>query len=152
MAVENMPVNSRKDFIVRIPARFLKDASISSDAKALRTVIASYADGKTGWTYVTGRKLEQTLRWGRHRRERAQTELHKAGWLHLAWKRGTRGKFARRIYRLTDPRLTIVQFERSGKTDLLIIDHSQSQVKSSIPTDLTDSKYANPENSMERMT
>lgn len=129
---------------MRIPARFLKDSHLSSDARILRSVIAAYADGKTGRTYVTGKKLQETLGWGRHRREKAQGELYRNGWLRLNWKRGERAKFARRIYVLSDPSLTAAQFGRSGETEQLISYHSQSQVKSSIPTSLTESK-ARPE-------
>ncbi len=137
---------------MRIPARFLKDASISSDAKVFRAVIAAFADGKTGRTHVTGKKLQVTLCWGRRRREKAQAELSKTGWLQLGWKRGNRGKFARRIYIVTAPGLTVPQFEHSGETDQLISYHSQSQVRSSIPTNLTESKITNAETYLEGMT
>src|SRR3989337_2417640 len=111
---------SAKDFIVRIPARFLKDLRFSSDARILRSVIGAYADGKTGRTYVTGRKLQEILGWGRRRREKAQAELCKAGWLRLGWKRGAHGVYARRIYFTCDPAFTVAQFERSGQTEPLI--------------------------------
>jgi hypothetical protein len=129
-----------KDFIVRLPARFLKDASISSDARVLRSVIAAFADGKTGTAYVTGKKLQATLGWGRDRREKAQSELRRNGWLRLGWKRGARARFARRIYALSDPTSTVAQFDRSGDSAHLISDHIRSQVRSSIPTDLTKSE------------
>jgi hypothetical protein len=38
----------KKDFFVRIPARLLKDQTLSGDARLLRAVIGAYADGKTG--------------------------------------------------------------------------------------------------------
>jgi hypothetical protein len=131
-----------RDFNVLIPARFLKDDSLSSDARILRAVIGAYADGETGMSYVTGKKLQAILGWGRQRRENAQRELHQKGWLRLDWKRGERAKFARRIYALADPAHTVAQSERSGKPEQLISYHSQSQVRSSIPTNLTES---NPE-------
>jgi hypothetical protein len=130
----------KRDFFVRIPARFLKDDLISADAKALRALIGAFADGKTGKSHVTGGKLQRTLHWGRRRRERAQGELVRMGWLRLNWKRGERGKYARRIYVLADPIRTVAQFGRSGESALLISDHSQSQVRSSIPTDFTNSE------------
>jgi hypothetical protein len=70
-------------FMVRVAARFLKDPAISSDAKALRAVIGAYADGHTGASYVLPRTLERTLGWGRSRREAAQRELVRHGWLRL---------------------------------------------------------------------
>jgi hypothetical protein len=90
--------NSTPDFMVRIAARFLKDPAISADAKALRAVLAAYADGHTGASYVLPRTLEEVLGWGRRRREAAQRELVRRGWLRLGWKRGLRARWARRIY------------------------------------------------------
>jgi hypothetical protein len=135
-----------KDFIVHIPARFLKDSSISDDARILRVVLAAYADGKTGRTYVTGKTLQENLRWGRRKRERAQRELERTGWLRLEWKRGAQSIFARRIYVICDPHSTVAQFERSGETAQLISYHSQSKVKSSNTTNLTE---PNPRTSFE---
>jgi hypothetical protein len=93
--------NSARDFMVRIAARFLKDPAISADAKALRAVLGAYADGHTGATYVLPRTLEGVLGWGRRRREAAQRELVRAGWLRLGWKRGLRARWSRRIYFLS---------------------------------------------------
>jgi hypothetical protein len=113
-----------RDFIVRVPARFLKDPRISSEAKALRVVIGAFADRRTGQSYVTGATLEKTLGWGRRRREKAQKELVKSVWLKLGWKRGLHGRWARRIYQLCEP-TTVARFERSGETAQLISYHSQ---------------------------
>jgi hypothetical protein len=66
---------SDPNFMVRVAARFLKDPAISSDAKALRAVLGAYADGHTGASYVLPSTLEETLGWGRRRREAAQREL-----------------------------------------------------------------------------
>jgi hypothetical protein len=98
LPVDTSPTKSGADFIVRIAARFLKDPAISADAKALRAVIGAYADGHTGRTLVLPRTLEQVLGWGRRRREAAQRELVRGGWLRLEWKRGPRAQWARRIY------------------------------------------------------
>ena len=89
---------SDADFMVRLAARFLKDPAISADAKALRAVLGAYADGHTGASYVLPRTLEQILGWSRYRRERAQRELVRLGWLRLGWKRGLRARWARRVY------------------------------------------------------
>ena len=125
----------KNDYQVRIPARFLKDPTISADAKVLRALIGAFADGRTGVSFVQPMKLEQTLGWGRRRRERAQAGLVWAGWLRLKWKRGTHGRWARRVYELSDPE-TVAHFERSGETVQLISYHSQSQVRSSETTSL----------------
>jgi hypothetical protein len=93
---------STTGFVVRLAARFLKDPAISSDAKALRAVLGAYADGRTGCTYVLPGTLEEILGWGRGRREAAQRELVRGGWLRLGWKRGARARWARRIYFLTE--------------------------------------------------
>jgi hypothetical protein len=126
-----------KDFIVRIPARLLKDSSISANARILWSVIAAHADGHSGETYVTAKTLERCLNWGRRKREQAQAELCRHEWLFLKWRRGLHGKFARRTFVVPLPKPTAVQFERSGETEQLISHHSQSQVKSSDTTSLT---------------
>jgi hypothetical protein len=95
------PTKSGADFMVRVAARFLKDPAISADAKALRAVLGAYANGRTGCAYVLPRTLEQVLGWSRYRRERAQRELVRHGWLRLGWKRARRARWARRIYFLS---------------------------------------------------
>jgi hypothetical protein len=136
----------KKDFEVRIPARFLKDPAISSDAKVLRAEIGAFADGKTGETFVRPKTLETILGWGRRRRERAQAELSEAGWLRLKWRRGPHGRWARRIYELCRPS-TVTRFERSGEKAHLISHHIQSQFKSSETTSLTETQT--PESRLE---
>jgi len=84
--------------MVRVAARFLKDSAISADAKALRAVLGAYADGHMGTSYVLPRTLEEVLGWGRRRREAAQRELVRRGWLCLGWKRGLRARWSRRVY------------------------------------------------------
>jgi hypothetical protein len=130
---------SKREFEVRISVRFLKDPRISADAKALRAVIGAFADGHTGVSFVGLKKLQDTLRWSRRRRERAQSELAKAGWLRLNWKRGARGRWAKRIFELCDPS-TVARFERSGETEQLITYYSQSQVMSSMTMNLTENQ------------
>ena len=99
-----MPDNvSSADFIVRIPARFLKDARIPPDAKALRAVLGAYADGRTGCAYVRPNTLQEVLGWSRYRREAAQRALVRAGWLRMARKPAGRGRFGQRIYVLAQP-------------------------------------------------
>jgi hypothetical protein len=95
---------ARRDFVVRTPAHFLKERSISTDAKALRCVLGAYADGRTGTSFVRPRTLQETLGWGRDRREAAQRELVRCGWLRLTWKRAPAGRWARRVYVLLSPK------------------------------------------------
>jgi hypothetical protein len=96
----------------------LKDPSISSDAKALRALIGAYADGPLGATYVQPETLGRVLGWGRDRRETAQKELARTGWLRLKWKRGLKGRFNRRVYVLAEPP-TVAGFHRSGQNPQL---------------------------------
>jgi hypothetical protein len=128
----------KRDYEVRIPARFLKDPAISSDAKILLGVIKAFADGKTGFTFVRPKKLDGILHWGRGRREKAQRELCVRGWLRLGWKRGI-GRWSRRTYEVCQPG-TVACFKRSGESAQLISHHSQSQVKSPMTTSLTQSQ------------
>ena len=93
----------RREFMVRISACFLKDPAISADAKALRALLGAYADGRTGRTYVHPSTIETVLNWGRGRREAAQRELARGGWLRLTRKRPAKGQFGRRIYILPCP-------------------------------------------------
>jgi hypothetical protein len=139
------------DYIVPIPARLAKDSSLTSDARMLRVLIGAYADGRTGGTYVTGKILQENLGWGRRRREKAQAELCKAGWLRLGWKRGAHAVYARRLYFVCDPASTVAQFERCGEKEQLISYHSQSQVRSSNTTFLTTTNKKRP-NQIQRAT
>lgn len=133
-----MAGSSKRDYEVRILARFFKDPAVSSDAKILFGVIKSFADGKTGLTFVRPKRLDSILSWGRGRREKAQRELCMKGWLEVGWKRGL-GRWARRTFRVCDGK-TVARFQRSGRKAHLITYHSQGQVKSSITTSLTDSQ------------
>lgn len=110
---------------MRIPAPFLKDATISSDAKALRAVLGAFADGHTGRTYVKPCTLEELLGWGEARRLAAQRQLVRSGWLRLGWKRGTHGRWARRIFVLVQP--TAPRFDRYGRNEALIIYHKHAE-------------------------
>ncbi len=91
-----------RDFYVRLAARFLKSPSISPEAKVLRSILAAFADAKTRRTYVKGETVQGILGWGRRKREQAQAELCRTGWLRLEWKRGSRGRWARRTYVLCE--------------------------------------------------
>ncbi len=114
---------------VRIPARFLKEPRISSDAKAFRSVLGAFADGISGRSCVSPKRLQAVLGWGRHRRERAQAELVAKGWLRLEWERGIHGRWARRVYWICEPPSTVAHFERSGANEhVLLNDQHHSQV------------------------
>lgn len=107
------------DFIVHYPTRLFRDRSLSGDARLLRALIGTYVNAKTGGTYVTGKTLQDDLGWGRGRREKAQKELCKAGWLRLGWKRGAHAVYARRLYFTCDPgihRCAVRAQRRNGAT------------------------------------
>ena len=106
--------------------------------RRLRAVIGAFADGKYGGSFVNPKTLEEVLGWGRRRRERAQAELVGVGWLRLNWNvaRAVGGLGGVRTLRPAP----VAPFERSGETAQLISHHSQSQVKSSITTSLTENQ------------
>ena len=91
-----------RDFQVRIPAPFLKDRTISPTAKLLLAILKAHADGSTGECFVTSATIEKLLDCGRDKRERAQRELAGLGYVRLGWRRGFRGKWARRVFFVSD--------------------------------------------------
>jgi hypothetical protein len=115
-----------KEFFARIPASLLKDAALSPTAKLLYALLAAHADGRTGVTYVGLRTLERLLGCGRAKRERAQRELVRAGWVHLAKKRCSLGRFGTRAFVVFLSRQSAVApFQRSGENAQHIFSHSQ---------------------------
>ena len=106
---------SSADFCVRIPARFLKDAAISADAKALRAVLGAFADGHTGRTYVRPSHPRKAARLGTaaEKRRRNASWFVPAGWPLWAGSEAARGRWARRIFILAQP--AVARFERSGQ-------------------------------------
>jgi hypothetical protein len=103
------------DFIVRIPARLLKDGRLSSRARLLWSTLAAFADGRTDQTYVSHKAIEKLLRCGRVKRQEAESELIGAGWLRIEQVRN-KGRFSRRTYTLLRTRnSTAVQKLDSGK-------------------------------------
>jgi hypothetical protein len=132
--------------VTRIPAVLLKQERISSNGRVLWCVLSAFADASTGTTYVSGKTVDKVLGWkGRGRRERAQRELVEAGWLQLKFRRGGRGRWARRFFVLLRPDLTTDNFHRSGQiqrhdqlpqaTQRMVFGFGQSQVRSSSNTD-----------------
>ena len=96
-------VASAPDFRVQISARFLKDPAVSPTAKLFLAILRAYADTRTGVSYVTAATLQKLLRCSRGKREAAQREMVESGWLKLAWLRGQRGKWARRVFVVAEP-------------------------------------------------
>jgi hypothetical protein len=92
-----------RDFQVHVPARLLKDQTISPTAKLLWVIIRAYADARTRVSYVTPARLDKLLRCSRGKREAAQRELVGRGCLKVHWVRGQRGKWARRLLTVLDP-------------------------------------------------
>ena len=119
-----------REFFCRIPASLIKDAQLAPEAKLLYLVLAAHADARTGRTFVGLRTIERLMRCGRAKRERAQRELVRAGWLRLSTKPCARGRWGARIFLLSFclP-ATVAPFERSGEMEQQII--SQSQVSRS---------------------
>ena len=131
-----------REYTVRIPARLLKDRTLSPDARYLRVQLTAYADARSGKTYVSGKRLQEDLRWGRRKREKAQAELCAAGWLRKLWKRGQHARFGKLVYVVCTPFPATAQFQRSGESEQLISSHSQSQVRSEV-TILTTKRREN---------
>ena len=92
-----------RDFVVRVPARLLKNKNISPDARLLWCTLGAFADGGTGRSHVGPETLNDLLDCGRALREEAQRELCKAGWLRIEFERGDRGRWSQRIYILSTP-------------------------------------------------
>jgi hypothetical protein len=101
--IQGLPIPAGPDFRVVIPARFLKDPTVSPTAKLMLATLRAYADVSTGVCFVRTETVERLLRCGRDRREAAQRELVRLGWLRLGWRRGYRGKWARRVFFVSDP-------------------------------------------------
>jgi len=103
------------DFIVRIPARLLKDARLSPRARLLWSTLAAFEDGHTNQTYVSHKAIERLLHCGRVSREQAERELTETRWLSIEQER-KEGRFSRRTYTLRrTPNSTAVQELDSGK-------------------------------------
>ncbi len=123
---------ARRDFYVRVSARFLKDPNLSPEAKLLRVILAAYADARTGRTFVGLVTLERLMGCARKKRGRAQRELVKAGWLRLEWQRIGGSSWARREFVLCEPEpSTTGQIARCAEKDQLI--SHQSQVSHQLP-------------------
>jgi hypothetical protein len=126
-------------FWVRVPSTLLKSENVSPDAQLLWTKIAAHADGHTGISYVGSAKLEKLMGCGRRKRQKAQSELVRKGWLKVYRKHAERGRWGSRIYQILLEGQTREQFEHCGETDPYISYHSQGQVRS-ITTRLTPSE------------
>lgn len=103
------------EYVVRIPARLLKDNRLSPRARLLWATLAAFADGRTHQTYLSHKAIEKLLRCGRVKRQEAEAELTTADWLRIEQERNRTGRFARRIYTLQIRNLTAVQKVDSGE-------------------------------------
>ena len=130
---------TRRVFWVRVPNTLLKSENVSPDAQLLWAKIAAHADGHTGMSYVSGSKLEKLMCCGRRRRQKAQSELVRKGWLKIYRKHAERGRWGSRIYQILIEGQTREQFKHRGESDPYISYHSQGQVRS-ITTRLTTSE------------
>jgi hypothetical protein len=84
---------------VRFPDSFWRRGTqLSVEAKALYAVLATFANYKTGETFVSNQRLQLETRFGRDRIERLLAELETAGFIkrtrqcrrNLLWKRWIR--------------------------------------------------------------
>jgi len=118
--------SSPREFYCRVPASLVKDTSLSPRARLLYTVLAAYADARTGRAYLRLRMLDEHLGCGRNARERAQRELVRAGWLRLDRKPAARGRWGSRIFIVLSSRAPAsAQFGRSGGNGQFFTSHSQ---------------------------
>jgi hypothetical protein len=92
-----------QDFYPRVPARLVKDGSLSDHARFLWITISTFADGRSHESHVTSKGLRATLGWGRAKLERAERELFTRGLLLVRWQRGASGRFERRIFQVVQP-------------------------------------------------
>jgi Helix-turn-helix domain len=115
-----------REFYCRVPASLAMDTSLSPRARLLYTVLAAYADARTGRAYLRLRKLDEHLGCGRNAREQAQRELVRAGWLRLERKPAARGRWGSRIFIVLASRApATAQFHRSGGNEQFFTSHSQ---------------------------
>ena len=123
--------NASREFEVRIPARFFKDASISMEAKALLPIVAAHADSKTRQTYVSNRTLLLLMRCGRGVLERALRELCGLGWLSRS-QRVEGGRWGRRTltWHLGSTRRSKPPQRLLPPTEEQATSHTPSEVKS----------------------
>lgn len=92
------PGAPKPEFEIRQSARFLKDLSISPQARFLDTTLRAHADGQTGEAFIDTKRLGALLGCGRDLRLRAQQELVALGRLRLERRRGASGRFSRIVY------------------------------------------------------
>ncbi len=90
---------ARKEFFLRTPVSFLKNSSLTMDARALFLVLDAYADVRTRETYVQAPTLRKVTGWGRAKLERVLRELKNHSLIEVFFVR-MRGRFRRRTCRL----------------------------------------------------
>jgi hypothetical protein len=121
-----LPLSSQREFYCRVPASLAKDPSLSPRAKLLYLVLAAHADVRTGRAYLRLRRLEEHVGCSRSAREKAQSELVRAGWLRLERKIASGGRWGSRVFVVLSSRLPAsAPFRRSGENEQFFISHSQ---------------------------
>ena len=85
---------------VQIMVAFLRDQTLSADARWLGTILATYAD-RSGIAWPGMVRLMREAHLSRHRLETARAELVKAGYVQIVQKRGERGRFLVARYQIT---------------------------------------------------
>jgi hypothetical protein len=79
-------ISSKSSFICQIPARILKDGSLSSRARALYGLLfalADYPSGKIPAEFCSPKRIERNLRMSEKLRIKFEKELKKAGLLEI---------------------------------------------------------------------
>ena len=85
---------------IQIMVAFLRDQSVSADARWLGTILATYAN-RQGIAWPGMARLMKEAHLSRHRFEDARAELARAGYIRIAQNRGERGRFLVARYEIT---------------------------------------------------
>ncbi len=94
---------SKRDYIVHVPARLLKHNKLGRDAKLLWCLLGAYADGATQELDGIPDSLRSHFDRGRGVFERAHAQLRREGWLEVMFKRDAGGRLRGSKLRLTVP-------------------------------------------------
>ena len=129
-----MGSKGKDGFIVRIPARLLKDKTLRRDAKLLYCILSAYADARSGETYVSPSTIERQMHSKRAVRERAQRELVTRGLLQIKRERGAGGRLGRNNYKMLRPcQNTIAHNSSTGTNAQLTSAGKTGTLSTSVP-------------------
>jgi len=132
----------RERWFVPIMHQFIRDESLSADAKLLGIVYASFADrGRKAWPGVA--TLQAKTGFGRDRLKRAREELVRGGFLIRRRERRGGGQFSRVIYEVSAELL----WRKRTPTPLTEATHHCTGIQASgkFPANLTDPRQLQTE-------